>query len=171
MAVIGRKIKDAEPIPFSFERKGMVSEDVWLVSFQFYNDPVSGYVFRMKDALHYVETGEPGRLAFKPKDKSDNDEDLEEDNDCEPAIVERQKVAVNGTTDETERQSAEQVSNLSRITKGEEMLTSASTGEQTSFSFSRLWVCKAEAVDHRLTEEERVQLSLRSLGRLKPAMK
>ncbi|OMO97887.1 Methyl-CpG DNA binding protein [Corchorus olitorius] len=101
----------------------------------FYNDPVSGYVFRsMKDALRYVETGEPGRLAFKPKDKSDNDEDLEEDNDCEPAIVERQKVAVNGTTDETERHSAEQVSNLSGITKEEEMLTSASTGEQTSLS-------------------------------------
>ncbi|OMO86042.1 Methyl-CpG DNA binding protein [Corchorus capsularis] len=101
----------------------------------FYNDPASGYVFRsMKDALRYVETGEPGRLAFKPKDKSDNDEDLEEDNDSEPGTVERQKVAVNGITDETERQSAEQVSNLSGITKEEEMLTSASTGEQTSLS-------------------------------------
>lgn len=34
---------------------------------------------------------------------------------------------MNGTTDETERQSAEQVSILSGITKEEEMLTSAST--------------------------------------------
>ena len=44
---------------------------------------MSGYVFRsMKDALRYVETGELGRLAFKPKDKGSNDEDLEEDNIC-----------------------------------------------------------------------------------------
>ena len=41
---------------------------------------------------------------------------------------------MNGTTDETERQSAEQVSILSGIPKVEEMLTSASTGEQTSLS-------------------------------------
>ncbi|XP_022736128.1 uncharacterized protein LOC111289389 isoform X2 [Durio zibethinus] len=88
----------------------------------------------MKDALRYVETGELGRLAFKPKDKGSNDDDLEEDNICEPAIVLQQKVAVNGTTDETEGQSAEQVSNLSGITKEEEMLTSASTGEQTFLS-------------------------------------
>ncbi|XWS50545.1 hypothetical protein CRYUN_Cryun12cG0096000 [Craigia yunnanensis] len=101
----------------------------------FYTDPVSGYVFRsMKDALRYVETGELGRLAFKPKDKGSSDEDLEEDNICEPAIVKRQKVAVNGTTDETERQSAEQVSNLNGITKEEEMLASSSTGEKTSLS-------------------------------------
>ncbi|XVF12473.1 hypothetical protein REPUB_Repub08aG0121600 [Reevesia pubescens] len=102
---------------------------------KFYADPVSGYVFRsMKDALRYVETGEFGRLAFKPKDQGSNDEDLEVDKNCEPAIVERQKVAGNATTDETERQSAEQVSNLSGITKEEELLTSASTGEQTSLS-------------------------------------
>ncbi|XWS37821.1 hypothetical protein CRYUN_Cryun19dG0078100 [Craigia yunnanensis] len=102
----------------------------------FYTDPVSGYVFRsMKDALCYVESGELGRLASKPKEKGCNDEDLEEDNICnEPAIGERQKVAVNGTTDETERQSAEQVSILSGIPKEEEMLSSASTGEQTSLS-------------------------------------
>ncbi|XVF50805.1 hypothetical protein PTKIN_Ptkin04bG0132800 [Pterospermum kingtungense] len=101
----------------------------------FYTDPVSGYVFRsMKDALRYVETGELGRLAFKPKEKGSNDEDLEEDNICDPTIVEIENIAVDGTTDETERQSAEQVSNLSGITKEEEMLTSASTGEQTSLS-------------------------------------
>ncbi|XWS48432.1 hypothetical protein CRYUN_Cryun13aG0076200 [Craigia yunnanensis] len=100
-----------------------------------YTDPMSGYVFRsMKDALYYDETGEHGRLAFKPKDKGSNDEDLEEYNICDPTIVERQNVAVDGTTDETERQSAEQVSNLSGITKEEEMLTSANSGEQTSLS-------------------------------------
>ncbi|XWS61144.1 hypothetical protein CRYUN_Cryun07bG0100100 [Craigia yunnanensis] len=88
----------------------------------------------MKDALRYVETGELGRLALKPKDKGSYDEDLEEDNICDPAIVDRQKIAVDGTTDETERQSAEQVSNLSGITKEEQILTSASTGEQTFLS-------------------------------------
>ena len=43
-------------------------------------------------------------------------------------------MAVDGITDETERQSAEQVSNLSGITKEEDMLTSANSGEQTSLS-------------------------------------
>ncbi|XVF53628.1 hypothetical protein PTKIN_Ptkin05aG0113900 [Pterospermum kingtungense] len=101
----------------------------------FYTDPVSGYVFRsMKDALRYVETGEPGRLASKPKNKGSNDEDLEEDNICDPAIVEIQKVAENGTTDETESQIAEQVSVLGGIRKEEKMLNSGSTGEQTSLS-------------------------------------
>lgn len=34
----------------------------------FFTDPVSGYVFRsMKDTLRYIATGDPGRLAFKPK--------------------------------------------------------------------------------------------------------
>uniref|UniRef100_A0A7N0U9U4 MBD domain-containing protein n=1 Tax=Kalanchoe fedtschenkoi TaxID=63787 RepID=A0A7N0U9U4_KALFE len=34
----------------------------------YYTDPASGYVFRsMKDSLRYIETGEPGRLAIKPK--------------------------------------------------------------------------------------------------------
>ncbi|GMJ06533.1 hypothetical protein HRI_004322500 [Hibiscus trionum] len=103
----------------------------------FYTDPVSGYVFRsMKDALRYVETGELGKLAFKPKEKGSNNEDLEEHDICEPVIVESQKVAVNGTTDEIERQTVttEHVSNSSGITREEEMLTSASTGEQTSLS-------------------------------------
>ncbi|XVF09855.1 hypothetical protein REPUB_Repub07fG0132900 [Reevesia pubescens] len=101
----------------------------------FYTDPVSGYAFRsMKDACRYVETGELGRLALKPKDKASNDEDLEEDNVSESASVERQKVAVNGTNDETERRSAEQVLNLSGITKEEEMLTSVGTREQAFLS-------------------------------------
>ncbi|KAK8537127.1 hypothetical protein V6N12_043302 [Hibiscus sabdariffa] len=88
------------------------------------------------DALRYVETGELGKFAFKPKEKDSNDEDLEEDNNGvnEPVIVESPKVAVNGTIDEVEKQTTEHVSNSSGITKEEEMLTSASTGEQTSLS-------------------------------------
>ncbi|XP_039064896.1 methyl-CpG-binding domain-containing protein 13-like isoform X1 [Hibiscus syriacus] len=105
----------------------------------FYIDPVSGYVFRsMKDALRYVETGEIGKLAFKPKEKgsNDDDEDLEEDKIFanEPVTVEYRKVTVNGTIDEVERQIAEHVSYSSEITKEEEMLTSSSTGDQTSLS-------------------------------------
>ncbi|MBA0621879.1 hypothetical protein Godav_007464 [Gossypium davidsonii] len=101
----------------------------------FYTDPVSGYVFRsMKDALRYVETGKLGKLAFKPKENESNEEDLEEDDICEPVIVESQKVALKGMTDEVEKQTAEHVSNSSGITKEEEMLNSASTGEQMSLS-------------------------------------
>ncbi|KIO47686.1 hypothetical protein SQ11_15950, partial [Nitrosospira sp. NpAV] len=43
-------------------------------------------------------------------------------------------VAVKGMTDEVEKQTAEHVSNSSGITKEEEMLNSASTGEQMSLS-------------------------------------
>lgn len=35
---------------------------------QYYTDPVSGYVFRsLKDAIHYVETGERGQYALGPR--------------------------------------------------------------------------------------------------------
>ncbi|XP_022724648.1 uncharacterized protein LOC111281234 [Durio zibethinus] len=73
-------------------------------------------------------------MLVKPKDKGSIDEDLEEDNICDPTIVKRQNVAVDETADEMERLCTEQVSNLSGITKEEEMLTSAITGEQTSLS-------------------------------------
>ncbi|XP_039046485.1 methyl-CpG-binding domain-containing protein 13-like isoform X2 [Hibiscus syriacus] len=94
----------------------------------------------MKDALRYVETGELGKLAIKPKpkEKGSIDEDLEEDNICV-----NEPVAVNGTTDEIERQTAEHVSNSSGITKEEEILTSASTREQTSLSKHTPDQCKA----------------------------
>lgn len=36
----------------------------------------------MRDAVRYLETGEIGRLAYKPKDKDSHDEDeLEDDKD------------------------------------------------------------------------------------------
>lgn len=55
---------------------------------QYYIDPVSGYVFRsMKDALRYLESGDLGRLAFKPKDKSYNDVELEDDKTCVGASI------------------------------------------------------------------------------------
>lgn len=40
---------------------------------------MSGYVFRsMKDVLRYLKTGDIGRLASKPKEKSSSDRELED---------------------------------------------------------------------------------------------
>lgn len=36
----------------------------------------------MKDALRYLETGELGKQAFKPKDKGNYDVELEDDKAC-----------------------------------------------------------------------------------------
>lgn len=48
-------------------------------SLQYYIDPVSGYVFRsIKDAVRYLESGEIGRNAFKPKDKGSRDMELDD---------------------------------------------------------------------------------------------
>ncbi|KAF8380288.1 hypothetical protein HHK36_027770 [Tetracentron sinense] len=46
----------------------------------YYTDPVTGYVFRSeKDVLRYLQTGDLGRLAIKPK-QSNNDLELLNDN-------------------------------------------------------------------------------------------
>lgn len=40
---------------------------------------MSGYVFRsMKDVRRYLQTGDIGRLAYKPPDKDEIDADLED---------------------------------------------------------------------------------------------
>ncbi|KAL6280310.1 hypothetical protein ACE6H2_017191 [Prunus campanulata] len=45
----------------------------------YYTDPVSGYVFRSKNAvMHYLETGEISRHAFKPKNKCTNTDESHE---------------------------------------------------------------------------------------------
>ncbi|KAA8533745.1 hypothetical protein F0562_031262 [Nyssa sinensis] len=60
----------------------------------YYTDPVSGYVFRsMKDVLRYLDTGELGRLASKPKDKGSDSMELEDDKISSPPIPEGQKLA------------------------------------------------------------------------------
>lgn len=47
---------------------------------QYYIDPVSGYIFRsIKDAVRYIESGEIGRNAVKPKDKDSEDMELKDD--------------------------------------------------------------------------------------------
>lgn len=49
---------------------------------QYYTDPVSGYVFRsMKDVTRYLETGELGRLAFKPREKGSSADEFDSEND------------------------------------------------------------------------------------------
>ncbi|KAG2711183.1 hypothetical protein I3760_04G065100 [Carya illinoinensis] len=57
-----------------------------------YTDPVSGYIFRsLKDAARYVQTGELGRHAYKPKDMSIAGMELEDDNISSPAVAKKLK--------------------------------------------------------------------------------
>ncbi|KAJ4706059.1 Methyl-CpG-binding domain-containing 13-like protein [Melia azedarach] len=95
----------------------------------YYIDPVSGYRFRsMRDAVRYLETGEIGRLAYKPKDKDSHDEDeLEDDKDNSPTAAKKQKVAV----PEIDTDITGQSTKVSEAVKNEDALdyTTASKGE------------------------------------------
>ncbi|KAF2320347.1 hypothetical protein GH714_027218 [Hevea brasiliensis] len=98
----------------------------------YYTDPASGYVFRsMKDVLRYLETGEVGKQAFKPKDKGNNDVELEDDKACSPAAAKKQKLAVNGTRSPT---ISEKSSKPFEVAKDEQVLSSANTGESLPVS-------------------------------------
>ncbi|XP_015581605.1 uncharacterized protein LOC8258265 isoform X1 [Ricinus communis] len=98
----------------------------------YYTDPVSGYVFRsMKDALRYLETGEVGRLAFKPKDTGNDNVELEDDKTCTSATAKKQKLAANETP--TSLISAHS-SKLIEVAKDEHAISSASTGESLPIS-------------------------------------
>ncbi|XP_065869949.1 methyl-CpG-binding domain-containing protein 13 isoform X2 [Euphorbia lathyris] len=95
----------------------------------YYTDPVSGYVFHsMKDALRYVKTGELGRLASKPKDKSSNNLELEDDEASSPAIAKKQKLEVNRTRSPN---ISDQSSNLSKVANDKHVLSPAGTAEST----------------------------------------
>ncbi|XP_018842922.1 methyl-CpG-binding domain-containing protein 13-like [Juglans regia] len=66
-----------------------------------YTDPVSGYIFRsLKDASRYVETGELGRLAYKPKDMGIVGVELEDDNISSPAVAKKQKPEPSSTEEQ-----------------------------------------------------------------------
>ncbi|XP_030463449.2 methyl-CpG-binding domain-containing protein 13 [Syzygium oleosum] len=75
----------------------------------YYTDPVSGYVFRsMKDVRRYLETGDIGRLAYKPLDKDEIDADLEDSKITSPVVTKKQKLSVSeteSTDDQGSRQS------------------------------------------------------------------
>ncbi|KAK9293326.1 hypothetical protein L1049_021318 [Liquidambar formosana] len=93
----------------------------------YYIDPVSGYVFRsMKDVLRYLETGDLGRLAMKPKDRGSSDVELDDVKVSSPAVTEEQKL----TSCETKGQIITgQRLNLNKIVNDEKTLNSTSTGE------------------------------------------
>lgn len=75
----------------------------------YYTDPVSGYVFRsMKDVRRYLDTGDIGRLAYKPPDKDEIDADLEDSKITLPVVTKKQKLSVvetEGTDDQGLQQS------------------------------------------------------------------
>ncbi|GKV04968.1 hypothetical protein SLEP1_g17045 [Rubroshorea leprosula] len=123
----------------------------------FYIDPVSGYVFRsMKDAHRFVETGVVGKHAFRPNDNDKNDKDLHDDKICSPTEAKKQKVVVHGT----EGQFIGQVSNVSGITKDQQMnkeekislsdhaSAQNKVGKDDEFSSSNLSVAKGS--DHNV---------------------
>ncbi|CAN1180583.1 Methyl-CpG-binding domain-containing protein 13 [Linum perenne] len=64
----------------------------------YYTDPEGSYTFRsLKDALRYVETGEPGKLAIRRREPRCDEDDDEED-EKSPASAKKQKL---GTTDDS----------------------------------------------------------------------
>ncbi|KAF8008575.1 hypothetical protein BT93_K2291 [Corymbia citriodora subsp. variegata] len=74
----------------------------------YYTDPVSGYVFRsMKDVRRYLETGDIGRLAYKPPDKDEIDTDLEDSKITSPVVTKKQKLSV-AETESTDDQGLQQ---------------------------------------------------------------
>lgn len=67
-------------IIFSINYNLFVENCTYMLSFQFYKDPVSGYIFRSKkDALRYIETGEISRSAIRPKELCNNAPELVKD--------------------------------------------------------------------------------------------
>ncbi|XP_050225499.1 methyl-CpG-binding domain-containing protein 13 [Mercurialis annua] len=116
----------------------------------FYTDPVSGYVFRsMKDALRYLQTGEIGRLAFKPKDKGNDNVELEDDKACTPAAAKKQKLAVNETTSAV---ISDQPSKVIKVTNVEHIPVSASTAESTLISEIASGAVKASSINSETAE-------------------
>ncbi|KAK6936467.1 Methyl-CpG DNA binding [Dillenia turbinata] len=94
----------------------------------YYTDPVSGWVFRsLKSALHFLKTGEIGKLAFKPKDGSSSSLAVTDDKISSPVVVKRQKLAET----ETRTQDLEdQKSNSRDMVKVEQIVDLADTKER-----------------------------------------
>lgn len=129
----------------------------------YYTDPVTGYVFRsMKDALRYLETGEVGRQAFKPKDKGDDNVELEDDKASSPAAAKKQKLAVNGTRSIL---ISDQSSKLFDVAKDEHVLSSASTGESMPVSEHSSGV----RAQFNSSEEPGCKVSNQTVGKNDPA--
>ncbi|XP_044467990.1 methyl-CpG-binding domain-containing protein 13 isoform X3 [Mangifera indica] len=137
-----------------------------------YIDPVSGYFFRsMRDASRYLETGEIGRLAFKPKDKGSNnvrhDEELENDRCDSPTVAKKQKLEVPGAETLVEDQSmalptvvgkqklespetktpvVDQSTEVSELAQNEDALNSVNTVEHTENEDALNSVCTRQQI-------------------------
>lgn len=85
----------------------------------------------MKDALRYLESGELGKLAFKPKDNANNDVELEDDNSAAPGEAKKQKSEVSSTREQI---ICHQSSKCNQMVKDEEILKSACTEKCVSHS-------------------------------------
>ncbi|KAK4283165.1 hypothetical protein QN277_000149 [Acacia crassicarpa] len=93
----------------------------------YYIDPVSGYVFRsIKDAVRYIESGEIGRNAFKPKDKGSRDIDMKDDVFSSAGVAKKPKLSVGRVT---RRTVMDQGANLDRIVNDQKTPKTACTGE------------------------------------------
>ncbi|KAJ8771458.1 hypothetical protein K2173_026635 [Erythroxylum novogranatense] len=95
----------------------------------FYTDPVSGFVFRsMKDALRYIDTGEIGRLALKPKDGGNRNLVIEDDKTCSTAAAKKLKVM---TTERTSLKSNDQSPKSPAIIEDKQRSDSLGVDEST----------------------------------------
>ncbi|KAK3220758.1 hypothetical protein Dsin_014728 [Dipteronia sinensis] len=145
----------------------------------FYIDPVSGYIFRsMRDVSRYLETGNLGRLATKPKDKqSQDDHDSENDKDHSPTASKKQKTATSGTETPVTGQSTKageiaeaEIAEDEDVTGGRENTplskpTSNQGGEGAEMSGSNLPEAKdSSQVDEGKDSDKTVGLSTPDVG-------
>ncbi|KAK2653820.1 hypothetical protein Ddye_013676 [Dipteronia dyeriana] len=138
----------------------------------FYIDPVSGYIFRsMRDVSRYLETGDLGRLATKPKDKhSQDDHDSKNDKDHSPTASKKQKTASTGTETPVTGQSTKpgEIAKDEDITGGRENTplskpTSNQGGADAEMSGSNLPKDSSQ-VDEEKDSDETVGLSTLDVG-------
>ncbi|CBI31785.3 unnamed protein product, partial [Vitis vinifera] len=98
----------------------------------YYTDPVNGYIFRsMKDTLRYLKTGDPGRLAFKPKPRDSGDINLEDDKTYSPVVPRKQELAGGGARRQITRG---QSLKLGKIASDEGIPKSACSGAKVTES-------------------------------------
>ncbi|OVA14110.1 Methyl-CpG DNA binding [Macleaya cordata] len=92
----------------------------------YYTDPVTGYIFRSRrDVFRYIETGEIGRHAIKPKNAGVNDLEVDEKN-SPPTAAKRQKLEASTTK---RCLFTGQSSNLSETVTDEKILEPSATKE------------------------------------------
>ncbi|XP_028756378.1 methyl-CpG-binding domain-containing protein 13 isoform X2 [Neltuma alba] len=123
----------AEGLPEGWIKKTRVTKKSSTVRRDsYYIDPVSGYVFQsIKDAVRYLESGEIGRNAFKPKDKGGRDIELKDDIFSSAGVARKPKLSVGRVT---RRTVMSQGTNLDRIVNDQQTPKTACTGEPMPLS-------------------------------------